>query len=257
MSLLEFKNTAEVESFVHRFDGRVKTIIFFISIITVVMLSKWYVILSFWILSLLLFFSAGIKMKKLIHRLSMPVLMAVIVFINVSFTNGSHCIYTLNLGFKLNIYLEGLQFGSIVFLRVIAAVTLGYLLIYTTPMTEILETLRILKVPTTIIDIANMMYRYLFIIEEVRDNMNRAQISRMGKNASTYKRLIDSGKTAAYVLIKSLDKSTSIYKAMISRGYNTETTHFTFFREKIRFQDKVFIILAIAFISIEIIANQM
>ncbi|AAK79335.1 cobalt/nickel transport system permease protein [Clostridium acetobutylicum] len=258
MSLLEFKNTVELESFLHRFDGRAKTVVFLISMITSALLSRWYVIATMWLFYLLLFFSAGIRINKLIKRLSIPMVMALIVFVNVIFTNGNHIFYSINIaGFKLDIYSEGISLGIIIALRVITAATIGYLLVFTTPMTEILETLRMLKIPNTIIDIANMMYRYVFIIEEVKNSMHRAQISRMGQNTSIYRRLIDSGKTAAYVLMKALDKSVNIYKAMLSRGYSSETKRFAFFNEGIHKRDLIFIILSLIFIVLCVIGNQM
>lgn len=64
----------------------------------------------------------------------------------------------------------------------------------------------------------------------------------------------DSGKIALYILIKSLDKSTRIYKAMLSRGYSETSNTINFFNHPIpKFDLYLGIFLEIILISILIL----
>jgi cobalt/nickel transport system permease protein len=105
-------------------------------------------------------------------------------------------------------------------LRIMAAVTLCCVLSFSTPMVEILETFRLLKLPGTIVDIAEMMFRYVFILNETAGNMRKAQLCRTTRRLSRIEQIRNTGYVAAYVISKSLDRSTKIYQAMLSRGYN-------------------------------------
>ena len=104
-----------------------------------------------------------------------------------------------------------------------AAVTLSCVLSFSTPMVEILETFRLLKLPGTIVDIAEMMFRYVFILNETARNMRNAQVSRTTRRLSWLEQIRNTGNVAAYVMSKSLDRSMNIYNAMLSRGYGDKS----------------------------------
>jgi cobalt/nickel transport system permease protein len=154
--------------------------------------------------------------------------------------------------FTLTAWQEGAMLGLLLFMRIMAAVTFATLLAFSTPMIEILETLRLWRVPGVVIDIADMMYRYVFIIQDTAHAMHRAQLCRMGESAPWSRRVGDIGRLASSVLIKSLDRSTRIYQAMLSRGYNETTADMRFFTAPISHRDKsiagtgVLVMLALA-----------
>jgi cobalt/nickel transport system permease protein len=163
-----------------------------------------------------------------------------VVFLSALFTQGSHPLFVISLKFlTLTAWQEGAMQGLLLFMRIMAAVTLATLLAFSTPMVEILETLRFCKVPNTIIDIADMMYRYIFIIQDTAHTMRRAQLSRMGDRGSWVLRVGDTGRIACNILIKSLDSSTRIYQAMLARGYSEDATQMPFFLQPIPARDKL------------------
>ena len=172
------------------------------------------------------------------------------------FTNGSHPLWVISLGpISLTAYEEGLQLGILTLLRIMAAVTLGCVLSFSTPMIEIMETLRLCKVPSIIIDLADMMHRYVFIIQETARNMRHAQLSRMGDSASWLQQTRDAGKLACYVLIKSLDRSIKIYNAMLSRGYNEDSSVAEYFTNPIPRIDWYFGLLVVVLLVALVIIN--
>lgn len=257
MELSSFKKISDKNSFLHCLDGRVKTVLFLSGIIITTFLSHWYLVTFLWVLSLFGYSTLHIPWKKLIKRLIIPFGIAWIVLVSTLFTNGHQILTYIPFGnYHLNIYTEGLLLGILLFLRIMTAVTIACLISFSTPMIEILETLRLCKVPSIIVDLADMMYRYIFIIEETAHRMHMAQLSRMGYNTTWMKKIIDTGKIACYVLIKSIDKSVKIYNAMLSRGYAEDSIdNIKFFNESIPKRDFTIGILASVSLIILVVIN--
>lgn len=232
--------TAESDSPLRHLDGRIKTAVFLGAVIVSSLLTHWILALGFWVVALGLFLSLHFEVRPLLARLLIPLSVAWLVFLTVLFTQGGHPLFVVHLKFlTLTAWQEGAVKGLLLFMRIMAAVTFATLLAFSTPMIEILETLRLCKVPGIIVDIADMMYRYVFIIEDTAHTMHRAQISRMGNQGSWARRVGDTGRIATSILIKSLDRSTRIYQAMLARGYSEDTTEMRFFSRPIPARDKL------------------
>lgn len=230
MELAALDKIAAADSPLHRWDGRVKTVLFLSAIIVSTLLNHWYLVAGLWLVTLASFRTMNLPWRHLFIRLYIPFGVAWLVFLSLILTNGSHALFVISLGpVRLTAYQEGLKLGFLIVLRIMAAVTLGSILSFSTPMIEILETLRLCKVPNLMIDLAAMMYRYVFILTETSHNMRRAQLSRMGDSSSWLQQARDIGKVAGYVITNSLDRSIRIYKAMLSRGYNEDSTSADFF----------------------------
>jgi len=238
MDISVIDKMARADSPLHSWDGRLKTVLFLGAIILSTAFKHWYLVAMLWIASILLFRTLHFPWRNLWIRLWMPFGIAWLVFLSLLFTNGSHTLIVLHLGkFAFPVYHEGMQLGFLMLLRIMTAVTLGSLLSFSTPMIEILETLRLCKVPEIMIDLAAMMYRYVFIVEETARSMRRAQLSRMGDQMTWIHQARDVGKVAGHVLIKSLDRSIRIYKSMLSRGYSETSTGAKFFTSSISSAD--------------------
>jgi cobalt/nickel transport system permease protein len=212
--------SAEPVGALQRVDGRVKTVVLLAAVVLASTLSDWRLALALWAGATGLFLTLRFRLRDLLLRLAIPLGVAWLVFLTVLFTEGRHPLFSLPCGvFTLTAWQEGAMRGLLLFLRIMAAVTLATLLAFSTPMIEILETLRVFKIPGVVVDIADMMYRYLFIINDTARTLRRAQLSRLGDSGSWVERVRDIGRVAGGVLIKSLDRSTRIYAAMLARGY--------------------------------------
>jgi cobalt/nickel transport system permease protein len=232
--------TAEADSPLHRIDGRIKTGVLLAAVILAATLTHWMLALGLWIGAAGLFFSLRFGFRDLLVRLAMPLGIAWVVFLSVLFTQGSHPLFVIPLKFfTLTAWQEGAMQGVMLFMRIMAAVTLATLLAFSTPMIEILETLRLCRIPGIIVDIADMMYRYIFIIQDTARTMRCAQLSRMGDKGSWAHRVADTGRIACSIMIKSLDRSTRIYQAMLARGYSENATDMRFFTRPISTRDKL------------------
>jgi cobalt/nickel transport system permease protein len=204
-----------------RIDGRIKTVLLLAAIVVAATLQQAWLALGLWRGATGLFCGLRRGWRDLSRRLVMPLGIAWVVLLSLMLTQGTHPVWQLTVaGRTMRVYQEGLAQGLLVFLRIMAAVTLAALLAFSTPMVEILATLRCCKVPETILDLADMMFRYVFILNDTARALKRAQLSRLGGEASWSRRMADTGRIAANVLVASLDRSTRIYKAMLSRGYS-------------------------------------
>jgi cobalt/nickel transport system permease protein len=208
-----------------RIDGRVKTALLLAAVVVAATLQQASLALGLWLGATGLFCFLRGGWRDLLKRLLMPMGIAWVVFLSALLTQGQHPLWQVTVaGRCLRVYREGAALGLLLFLRIMAAVTLAALLAFSTPMVEILATLRAGKVPETILDLADMMFRYVFILNDTARALRRAQLSRLGGAASWSRRIADTGRIAASILMAALERSTRIYKAMLSRGYS-EASH--------------------------------
>jgi len=221
MDLNVFKSVENSESSLSRLDGRVKTVFFLTGVVASAVVTRWYLALALWLFALVLFSTLRYSWRYLAIRLIMPFGIAWLVLLTVLFTNGSDPLWAIQLGpFHFTAYQEGLSRGILIMLRIMAAVTWAGALSFSTPMVEALETLRACKLPAVMVDIANLMGRYVYIINDTAHKMHDAQISRTTGKLSWMERMRALGLIGSNIIFTSLDRSERIYEAMLARGYD-------------------------------------
>lgn len=114
-----------------------------------------------------------------------------------------------------------LKTGLGLMLKIIAAISGLQLMILTTPSSEIISVMKKTHLPTTFVDLMNMIYRYIFILLDVFAKMKNAAEARLG-----YRDLKTScytfGSVASNMLVLSLKKASAYYDAMEARCYDGE-----------------------------------
>jgi cobalt/nickel transport system permease protein len=211
-------------AFPRSLDGRVKTVFFLVSIVAAAAVTHWYLAAVLWMAALVLYSLLRLPWRLLAGRLAIPLGIAWLVFLNMLVTTPGHPLWVvLRKPFPLAVSAEGLDLGLLMMLRIMAAVTLAFGLSLSTPMVDILETLRLFRLPGVMIDVAEMMFRYVFILSDVARNMSRAQLCRTVRKPSWVERTRNVGQVAAHVVTKSVDRSVRIYSAMLARGLSEET----------------------------------
>jgi len=210
--------------YLHRLDGRVKTVVLLFAVVVVSVLTRWFLVAGIMLATLALLCSLRLPLRKLFLRLLVPFGVAWLVLISLLFSTGNTVVETVTFWhLSLPVYREGAQLGLVIMLRILTAVSLAMLLALSTPMAEILATLRLLKVPGLIVDLADMIHRYAFSLAEMAATMRKAQRVRGGEGLPWYRQARDLGMVAGNLLIKSFDRSVRIYKAMLARGYDEDT----------------------------------
>ena len=106
-------------------------------------------------------------------------------------------------------------------LRSVGAISCLYMLSLSTPISRIISVFRKVKIPTIVIDLMYLIYRYLFILLEVHQNMVYAANSRLGYQ--NYRKSITTMlSNARNLMFISFRKTSDMLSAMESRCYNGE-----------------------------------
>ena len=103
--------------------------------------------------------------------------------------------------------------------KVHCAVSALYMMTLTTPLSEIIAVLRKAHVPKLIIELMNMIYRYIFIMIDTHSRMKNSAESRLGYcdfKTSCY----SFGQVASNLLVVSLKRGNNYYNALEARCYN-------------------------------------
>ena len=127
---------------------------------------------------------AGIPMRFYLKLLILPMFFLVIGVITVAVSvggTGEDYLYSFTVGtFILGVSASSLILAGNLFLKSLAAVSCLYFLSLTTPMVEIILVLKRLRVPTVIIELMSLIYRFIFVLMDTAGQMYTAQSSRLG-----------------------------------------------------------------------------
>jgi cobalt/nickel transport system permease protein len=116
---------------------------------------------------------------------------------------------------------EDLMSAGRIFLRALSSVTCLIFLAFTVPMIDMIYVLKLLKVPSLIIEMMLLIYRFIFVFVETAFHIYTAQSSRWGY--SGFKRSVYSfGMLFANLWGKVYFKTRFLMESLLSRGYEGE-----------------------------------
>jgi cobalt/nickel transport system permease protein len=114
--------------------------------------------------------------------------------------------------------------GTGVFLSLLAKSNLclaGFVVLgMTTRFTDLVRALLDLRVPTLIVSILALTYRFLFLLADEAGRMRRARLSRSGPRGRLDRRL--AAGLIAQLFIRSSERAERVYAAMCARGFGRE-----------------------------------
>ena len=98
-----------------------------------------------------------------------------------------------------------------------------YFLSLNTPVTDLTMALEKLHVPKLLVELMELIYRFIFVLAETAANIRLAQESRLGYQG--FRRSVNSlGTLSSMVFLQAWRKGQSIYTALESRGYTGSLT---------------------------------
>jgi cobalt/nickel transport system permease protein len=115
---------------------------------------------------------------------------------------------------------EGINMAVIFIMRVATCVSAVVLLFITTPQQVLFKSLRTIGVPRLYVLTLEMAYRYIFLLMDLIREMYVAKRARTIRPRSMFEEQKWVGGRMGYTLIRSIDMSEKVHKAMMSRGYN-------------------------------------
>ncbi|MEN8904343.1 MAG: cobalt ECF transporter T component CbiQ [Clostridiales bacterium] len=180
----------------------------------VIIIMGWYTI-----------FKGGIPFLAFIKLMTIPMSFLIIgvltIGISVSEKQNIFLYYISIFGTNIGITIKGIQNASSLFFKALGMVSCLYYLSLNTPVVDLLQVLRKLKVPKLFIELMGLVYRFIFVLLETMDIMITSQKSRMGYS-SFFKSYRSLAILATTLFIRSYKRSNELYTALESRGYDGE-----------------------------------
>lgn len=148
-----------------------------------------------------------------------PIFTAVIAIPALFITPGTPL---LSLAGKSIITEQGARTAGFLVLRGIDSLSLVLLLIFTTPWAKLLAALRWFRLPSLIVAVLGMTYRYIFLLLHSTNTMFLARRSRTIGSFSGAENRRWLGRAMITMMFKSQYLSEEVYLAMLARGYRGE-----------------------------------
>jgi len=175
------------------------------------------------LMTYLIVYKGGTSIKLFLKLLSFPLGFLVLSILTLLFEISADTdifLYFISIGgFNVGITSASLEIVKILFLKSFACVSCLYFLCLTTPIPDFLEALRKIKCPVILIEMMELIYRFIFILIDTAYIMQVAQASRLGyKNIKVGMRSF--GMLISNLLVRALKINNNLYIALESRGYN-------------------------------------
>lgn len=172
----------------------------------------------------------GLPPRVYLHFLKVPLAFLVIGCVTIvagSYPAGTEMVAALPVGDRLwGFTAESLLLGGRIFCKAMGAIGCMYFLALNTPVTDLTMALRRLHVPALLVELMELIYRFIFVLAETASNIRTAQDSRLGYQGLR-RSLSSLGMLASMVFLRAWRKADHIYTALESRGYTGSLTTLT------------------------------
>lgn len=159
---------------------------------------------------------SGLPWSFLRSRLRYPGLFLLGMVIALPLLSGSTVLWQWG---PLAIRQEGLLAMGLIAGRFFSIVTVGMVLLGTTPLLTLVETLSSLGLPPILAEMALLAYRYLFDIAEQLEHLQQAMRLRGFQPRGNRQSWHQLAAVTGTLLVRSYEQSERVYKAMRLRGY--------------------------------------
>lgn len=211
------------KSKIKKINPTLKVIVAFLTLLICIIADNIYVSLFIIVSMGFVTISKGkIKLYEYLSLMSIPMAFMILGSIAIAFGISKNPAgqYNLNLCglYFYTSYLNIVKTIGII-MKALGSVSAMYMMTLSTNTSEIISVLRNLHLPNIIIELMNMIYRFIFILIDVQYKMKNSAQSRLGYidfKTSCY----SFGSTALNLLIISIKKANTYYNAMESRCYD-------------------------------------
>ncbi|MEO1619900.1 MAG: cobalt ECF transporter T component CbiQ [Cyanobacteria bacterium J06632_3] len=221
MSSISFETYVGGRSHLHLWTPRLKLISLVALMFAFATVKHLPLILPMLAITAILYGWSQLPLTFLLKRLRYPGLFILMVVLILPLSSGETVLAEWGV---LSLRQEGLIAMGLVVSRFVCILTLGFILLGTTPFLTLLRAMRSLGLPTILADMTLLTYRYLFETADMLSTMQRSMRLRgfghrrrwLRIEAST---LLQLSGLLGTLLIRSYERSERIYKAMRLRGY--------------------------------------
>jgi len=162
--------------------------------------------------------------------LGIPLFAGIVIIPSIFFAAGPR-LFDLGLGpVHLGVSATGLWSALIFVVRVGVSVSLGVLLVLTTPWADVLKSLHALKVPQVFVLVLSMTYRYIFLFLHTLNGMFEARKSRLVARLGGREDRRWITRSMGALMSRSFKMSNDVYAAMLARGFTGEIRTYSTYR---------------------------
>lgn len=216
------EEVARANGLLQRFDPRVKVVGLLLLVVATAMAHNLWVIGALFGLAVGLALLSHVPIRRLATRVWIGVLFftGAIALPAIFVTPGEVLLRVPFVHWPIT--LQGVKSAFYLLTRVETATTFSVLLVLTTPWMHVLKALRVLRMPVVFVVILGITYRYIFVLLQTAADMFESRRSRLvGQLESSEQRRLAAA-SVGVLLGKSLQLSSEVYFAMLSRGYRGE-----------------------------------
>jgi cobalt/nickel transport system permease protein len=176
---------------------------------------------------------SGVRIKHYLEVLMIPLTFLLPSIFVLAFLRGSEPVLTYSIrGMHLAMMREGLELGALLLMRSMAGISCLFFLIMTTPIAEILETMRKFRIPEIVVELSFMVYKLIFVLTEEMESTKIAQDARLGYLRGN--RIKSLSLLLSSMLVRLLKKAQKMERALETRCYAGKMPSLTLRRENQR-----------------------
>jgi cobalt/nickel transport system permease protein len=223
---------ARRDAWLQRIDPRAKLVMFLAVVLAASLSSRFLVLAALYLILLVAARASRVPFDVFVKRvwLGIPFFAGIVVLPSIFFIPGQR-LFSLPLGpVHIAPSIPGLIGAGIFVLRVGVSVSLGVLLVLTTPWADLLKALQAFRVPRIFILILSMTYRYIFLFLHTVNGMFEARKSRIVARTSGGEQRRWIVTSMGILLNRAFTMSNDVYAAMLARGFTGAVRSYSSFR---------------------------
>ena len=225
--IMRFDDLASKDSPIHNLEGRIKLISTVFIIVVCVISQELFTPIVLEIMLLIILKIADLSFKDSFKRLLMLLPFGGAVIIFQPFIQPGNIIWSYS---WLHITDAGLNWGILLFVRLVVCLTAIIIYSSTTPLQEMASSFRKLKMPRDLAMILSIMIRFLFLFVDELAAIRKSQKSRNfsihSKNTPYKWRVKQVGYSIGMMFLKAYEQGERVYRSMVSRGFSDASEMF-------------------------------
>ena len=205
------------EGFLQGVNQKLKLLGILLLIVLATATQSIYFLLFLFFFSLSMALLSKVSLRMYLPRIGFIPLFAFIIVLPWAFLMPGQPVLTFS---GLNATMPGIVYVLTFTLRVTACVSCLSLLLFTTRVSDVLYTLKSLKIPGPLVDMFGLVYRYLFSFLSELERMILGRECRVVSDHGLLKNWRDGGNVVGNFLSRTFSRGENVYKAMKARGYD-------------------------------------
>lgn len=203
-------------------DARIKLIgVLFALVLSILSVSPVFPAVLFFV-SVVIVMALRLPWKLVCMRFLLPVVIVCVLGVLQLFMTEGTALFTVPLSpWVLTATREGFLNAVHIGSRVLGGVGMVIVLGVSTPAHDVFGALLWMRAPRAWVEVAMLMYRYIFVLLEITMDMATAQKHRLGYSTTAIS-LKSAGALAGAVILRAMDQSVKTSEAMLLRGYRGE-----------------------------------